>query len=196
MADKTQLLTLLGNGPGDTPNDFYGKLLPNIIPDTFPLAQNTPVSYAPLLPPDVGEYDTKAKNITVQSLAMLNAVKKAYGTTNTPLENTQDASAVSGVLTHEAAHAIWDKDLDSNTSYKDQYGQAPKAAWNMVHANNLADNKALGDYAYKNDPSHSFADAFSLYTVNPERLKNTFPDIYNYFAKLTGFEYSRGKKNK
>jgi hypothetical protein len=108
---------------------------------------------------------------------------------------------------HELGHAIWSNDTTPEN----------KLEWYKVHADMkqvpMSDkyitpkfHNTLGQYlsgpnsgdhrrGLLSDPRalQTFAESMSLYATDPEYLKDVAPKMYEYFQKLSGFEYSRKK---
>jgi hypothetical protein len=109
-----------------------------------------------------------------------------------------------GTYIHELGHAIWSNDTTPEN----------RLEWYKVHAD-LKDvpmsdkyltprfHNTLGRYLSGpnsgdnklSDPRalQTFAESMSLYATDPEYLKDVAPKMYEYFQKLSGFEYSRKK---
>jgi len=102
---------------------------------------------------------------------------------------------------HEAGHAIW---------FSEDMAKPLQDAWESIHDRHIVDaalksKKSDGSLdkillrntvpkfvgRYIDDPSHSFAEAFSQYVTNPEMLQTQSPQAYQFLKNLTGFEYAR-----
>jgi len=154
--------------------DFSSKPLTDWILDVFAKAQQAQVGLVPgVKERDArGSYDPSTNKISID-----------------PYFKTENDTAA-----HEAGHAIWSQDLDPAT----------QNAWTQLHQKALQEYNArpkAGQYAnvpsyalrYPNDPSHSFADAWSQYSTSPERFKKENPEAYSMLMKASGFEYAPTK---
>lgn len=154
--------------PRANPN-FIGKPVKDLVPDTVgDKVKNTGIIVAPPNNPNVvGQFDKKRNLITI-----------AEGFRKNPY-----------ILTHEVGHSIW----------RNSEGISPeqKSAWQDLHMGQLKQtNRPMFSsvHRYKGSPSHSFADAFAFYANSPGAMQQSYPELYNYFRDLLGFEYSRGLK--
>lgn len=102
------------------------------------------------------------------------------------------------VLTHEVGHSIWLNSLNRDDQKRWQQvhaasiRRAPSTVTNPGTADVFLENYQLDPFRrYPDDPAHSFADAYGRYVTDPEWLKRSFPEAYNFFKNKFGFEYSR-----
>lgn len=158
---KDKLVSLM-YGPSANPNPVA-----NYIPDNFPLAQKVPTIINDNLDKaNLGQYNFNIPAFQIRS-------------------NTS-----SKTMAHEAAHAMWGKDLSDQDKLK----------WTVLHnqyRNNLGDmNLPYPMIGYANDPSHSFASSYGEYASDPKSLLEYHPEIYNFMRKLSGVEFSRTQKGK
>ena len=156
------------------------------LPDSFPTAQKATVVQQPLGQvgsvygygnpaianlPRAGEYDQQNNMITI---------------------NPRYSDPSHYTVAHEAGHAVYLNDLSQRQ--KDDWGQLHLNLYRQ-NQNSAASNPLPSAIArYPKDPTHSFAEAFSQYVANPVGLKTESPEIYNYLAGISHFEYSRKPK--
>ena len=178
IVPTTTLATLLGGNSANYAPAAYADPKDSV-PDSFPLTQK--VATRVINDPSQEPYDTGSRKIET-----LRGYGGNYEPHNGPYGTINVNAAAGGhdpiVIPHETGHAIWNE-LNGNPQ--------AQANWMLVHSKNLQDNKALGNYIYSDNPSHSFADAFATYATSPDKLQKLFPEVYDYFKNLTGFEYSR-----
>ena len=198
----TQLADMYGRLRKDFPPSFgsYTELGdPNkIAPANFPVARSTPIHWDNLYPGIYGTYGPEASKAQ-QELAtqadrekykdlFINKIHKSSlpAVFRVKDHNSSETDQLLGAIItpHETGHAVYHELPENTPSWLYERDNGVKQNWNDLHYKHLANNKALGNYQYANDPSHSFADAFATWVVNPAMLKNTFPEIYDYFGRL------------
>lgn len=137
---------------------------PSLYPNPSPMS--TSVKYSnDMLPYEGGYYRPDNNTITINS------------------SPDRDSMFKQGhVLSHEVGHSLWENTLPEDI----------KNQWTHIHTNmfnNLNfDPPGLLDQ-YRDDPSHSFAEAFALYAYYPEQFKAFNPRIYNWMKSAIGREY-------
>lgn len=159
------------------PSEFITKKPADWIPDAFPNAQKSTIqgmdmrTYKTPEDGDAGYYNNDLKYPAPRDGILI-----------TPgFQNRSD------IIAHEAGHAIYIHDVKDDD----------RVTWNNLHLNQIAlpaKEQIDAIKKYPHDSHHSFAEAWSQYATNPEALKAKAPDIYNYFVKISGFEYKREKR--
>jgi hypothetical protein len=77
---------------------------------------------------------------------------------------------------HEAAHSIW-------TGLPAEH----QSAWFAIHKR----DPLVAGVGYVNNPTHAFSEAYGAYVAEPMRLQRESPEAYDFFKKISGFEYAR-----
>ena len=98
----------------------------------------------------------------------------------------------SSVLNHELGHAAWHNEMDDFDRqgwinlHNTYVGVHDKLSKMNAPADQLARSIPWSISRYKDNPAHSFADAFSDYTIAPQHMRQNYPDIYHFFLNKTG----------
>ena len=131
--------------------------------------------------PRVTYYTNSKKVISIDSRTTI------YVYSNADIANT---------IPHECGHAFDMIAGYASGTYIGERGISDSKEWKTVYTNsfsNLASIDGRINYFVQKGSDEAFAESFRLYCTNPNGLKNTCPDVYNFIAGQVA-KYSPAQK--
>jgi len=167
--------------------NLFNSLMPkDLLPDTVPYAQTTQLRIDKSA---TDKYGARAF-FREEPPQQQNIGWKNKGTPTAFFE-TPWVAALPSVKMHELGHAIWFSDLSA--SHMDEWAKLHNSELQQLKKKYAGSGRWpwLGVTSSVDSPSQSFAESFSQYAIDPNYLKQHQPEVYKYFSKVLGFEYSR-----